>query len=76
MDVAYCCHNDSARERLLTIMSDPYIRFDDIVLKCQYTNVNDALVWIGKRKINVLSLATIFQSIDEDYQNIVSILKH
>ena len=66
LDVAYCNHDE--RDHLLHILSDnKYIIYDNVVMKGygyfhardedSLTYINSALIWIGKRKVNILNLS-------------------
>ena len=56
LDVSYC--NNEKRHEFLNLLSDnvTYDHIDFSYNRCK--NVDNALVWIGSRKVNILSLST------------------
>jgi hypothetical protein len=56
VDVAYCNHKK--RQKFLSILSDnPCIIYDCVEFDKEFRRVNNALIYIGSRKINVLALS-------------------
>ena len=56
VDVAYCNHKK--RQKFLNILSDnPCIIYDCVKFDKEFRRVNNALIYIGSRKINILALS-------------------
>ena len=56
LDVAYCTHTGD-REKLMSVLSNDIIKYDHIIVDNKTKKVDNALVWIGKRMINITSLS-------------------
>ena len=51
LDIAYCNHHHHHRKRFLSILSG--LHYDNINASDYNNNIDDLLVWLGSRKINV-----------------------
>lgn len=59
LDVAYC--NQSKRDEYLGIISDKScVAYDHIKFDLHFKHVDNALIWIGNRKINISALSVGF----------------
>jgi len=56
LDTAYC--NKKKRDQLLlTLSNNESIVFDDIRFNKPFGSINDFMIWVSKRKINILELS-------------------
>ena len=55
LDTAYC--SKKKRRKFLNILSNEYIMFDNVSFDETFESIDDAMIYIGKRNINIINLS-------------------